>query len=55
MDSPEQTLVSIYIVFCSLNAEPQPGAYMVIPGVGYESSSGGPFFRDIDFQGGVYL
>ncbi|RPD69393.1 polysaccharide lyase family 4 protein [Lentinus tigrinus ALCF2SS1-7] len=28
------------------------GAYMIIPGVGYESSSGGPFFRDIDFQGG---
>ncbi|RDX44291.1 hypothetical protein OH76DRAFT_1359848 [Lentinus brumalis] len=27
------------------------GAYMIIPGVGYESSSGGPFFRDIDFQG----
>ena len=21
------------------------GAYMVIPGTGYESSSGGPFFR----------
>ncbi|KAB5588783.1 hypothetical protein CTheo_7770 [Ceratobasidium theobromae] len=28
------------------------GAYMVIPGTGYESSSGGPFFRDIDNQGG---
>ncbi|KAI0756084.1 polysaccharide lyase family 4 protein [Daedaleopsis nitida] len=27
------------------------GAYIVIPGVGYETSSGGPFFRDIDFQG----
>ncbi|KZV73568.1 polysaccharide lyase family 4 protein [Peniophora sp. CONT] len=27
------------------------GAYMVIPGTGYESSSGGPFFRDIDNQG----
>ncbi|KAI0801488.1 polysaccharide lyase family 4 protein [Fomes fomentarius] len=27
-------------------------AWMIIPGVGYESSSGGPFFRDIDFQGG---
>ncbi|KAK7451097.1 hypothetical protein VKT23_012773 [Stygiomarasmius scandens] len=23
------------------------GAYMIIPGTGYESSSGGPFFRDI--------
>ncbi|KZV67693.1 polysaccharide lyase family 4 protein [Peniophora sp. CONT] len=29
------------------------GAYMVIPGTGYESSSGGPFFRDIDNQGGT--
>ncbi|KAG8688067.1 hypothetical protein FRC11_006114 [Ceratobasidium sp. 423] len=28
------------------------GAYMVIPGTGYEASSGGPFFRDIDNQGG---
>ncbi|TFK27989.1 hypothetical protein FA15DRAFT_701371 [Coprinopsis marcescibilis] len=28
------------------------GAYIVIPGVGYESSSGGPFFRDINNQGG---
>ncbi|VDC03975.1 unnamed protein product [Peniophora sp. CBMAI 1063] len=27
------------------------GAYMVIPGTGYESSSGGPFFRDINNQG----
>lgn len=27
------------------------GAYMIIPGVGYETSSGGPFFRDIDNQG----
>jgi hypothetical protein len=27
------------------------GAYMIIPGTGYESSSGGPFFRDIDNQG----
>ncbi|KAI0730943.1 polysaccharide lyase family 4 protein [Earliella scabrosa] len=26
-------------------------AWMTIPRVGYESSSGGPFFRDIDFQG----
>lgn len=25
---------------------------MIIPGYGYESSSGGPFFRDIDNQGG---
>ncbi|CAE6424308.1 unnamed protein product [Rhizoctonia solani] len=29
------------------------GAYMVIPGTGYESSSGGPFFRDIDNQSGA--
>ncbi|PTY06930.1 hypothetical protein DB347_10035 [Opitutaceae bacterium EW11] len=29
------------------------GAYMVIPGNGYEASSGGPFFRDIDNQGGT--
>ncbi|KAF8750375.1 Polysaccharide lyase family 4 protein [Rhizoctonia solani] len=28
------------------------GAYMIIPGTGYESSSGGPFFRDINNQGG---
>ncbi|KAF9469286.1 polysaccharide lyase family 4 protein [Collybia nuda] len=28
------------------------GVYMVIPGTGYESSSGGPFMRDIDNQGG---
>ncbi|KAJ7599273.1 polysaccharide lyase family 4 protein [Mycena floridula] len=28
------------------------GAYMVIPDVGYEGSSGGPFFRDIDNQNG---
>jgi rhamnogalacturonan endolyase len=27
------------------------GAWMIIPGVGYETSSGGPFFRDIDMQG----
>ncbi|KAL0576044.1 hypothetical protein V5O48_005925 [Marasmius crinis-equi] len=27
------------------------GAYVIIPGVGYETSSGGPFFRDIDNQG----
>ncbi|GAA5867231.1 hypothetical protein JCM8547_003127 [Rhodosporidiobolus lusitaniae] len=27
------------------------GAWMVIPGTGYERSSGGPFFRDIDNQG----
>ncbi|CAA7261388.1 unnamed protein product [Cyclocybe aegerita] len=27
------------------------GVYMIIPGVGYETSSGGPFFRDIDNQG----
>ncbi|PBK70971.1 polysaccharide lyase family 4 protein [Armillaria solidipes] len=26
-------------------------AWMIIPGTGYESSSGGPFFRDIDNQG----
>ncbi|ELU39353.1 rhamnogalacturonase B [Rhizoctonia solani AG-1 IA] len=26
---------------------PGIGAYMIIPGTGYESSSGGPFFRDI--------
>ncbi|KAB5591548.1 Rhamnogalacturonate lyase [Ceratobasidium theobromae] len=26
------------------------GVYMVIPGNGYETSSGGPFFRDIDNQ-----
>ncbi|KAG8715200.1 hypothetical protein FRC08_010863 [Ceratobasidium sp. 394] len=29
------------------------GAYMVIPGTGYEGSSGGPFFRDIDNQNGA--
>lgn len=28
-------------------------AWMIIPGTGYESSSGGPFFRDIDNQGGA--
>ncbi|VDC05272.1 unnamed protein product [Peniophora sp. CBMAI 1063] len=28
------------------------GVYMVIPGTGYERSSGGPFFRDINNQGG---
>ncbi|EIM87220.1 polysaccharide lyase family 4 protein [Stereum hirsutum FP-91666 SS1] len=27
------------------------GAFMIIPGTGYEASSGGPFFRDIDNQG----
>ncbi|KAF8158297.1 polysaccharide lyase family 4 protein [Crassisporium funariophilum] len=27
------------------------GVYMIIPGVGYETSSGGPFFRDINNQG----
>ncbi len=26
-------------------------AWMIIPGTGYESSSGGPFFRDINNQG----
>ncbi|KAI0032789.1 Rhamnogalacturonase B, N-terminal-domain-containing protein [Vararia minispora EC-137] len=26
-------------------------AWMIIPGTGYETSSGGPFFRDIDNQG----
>ena len=26
------------------------GAYMVIPGVGYESSSGGPFFRCVVYS-----
>jgi rhamnogalacturonan endolyase len=29
------------------------GAYIVIPGVGYEGSSGGPFFRDINNQNGM--
>ncbi|TFK41661.1 rhamnogalacturonase B [Crucibulum laeve] len=28
------------------------GVYMIIPGIGYESSSGGPFMRDINNQGG---
>ncbi|KAL1706610.1 polysaccharide lyase family 4 protein [Schizophyllum commune] len=28
------------------------GAYMIVPGTGFEGSSGGPFFRDIDNQGG---
>lgn len=28
------------------------GVYMIVPGVGFEGSSGGPFFRDIDNQGG---
>lgn len=28
------------------------GVWMIIPGVGYEGSSGGPFFRDINNQGG---
>ncbi|KAK1236237.1 hypothetical protein PQX77_000525 [Marasmius sp. AFHP31] len=27
------------------------GAYVIIPGIGYETSSGGPFFRDINNQG----
>ncbi|KAJ8456997.1 hypothetical protein ONZ45_g18495 [Pleurotus djamor] len=27
-------------------------AWMIIPGTGYESASGGPFFRDINNQGG---
>ncbi|KAI0320147.1 Rhamnogalacturonase B, N-terminal-domain-containing protein [Amylostereum chailletii] len=27
------------------------GAFMIIPGTGYETSSGGPFFRDINNQG----
>ncbi|KAI0081584.1 hypothetical protein K474DRAFT_1587374 [Panus rudis PR-1116 ss-1] len=27
------------------------GAFIIIPGTGYETSSGGPFFRDIDNQG----
>ncbi|KAF9041301.1 rhamnogalacturonase B [Panaeolus papilionaceus] len=29
------------------------GAWMIIPGTGYESASGGPFFRDINNQGGM--
>lgn len=28
------------------------GAFMIVPGTGFEGSSGGPFFRDIDNQGG---
>ncbi|KAJ7150310.1 polysaccharide lyase family 4 protein [Mycena filopes] len=28
-------------------------AWMIVPGVGFESSSGGPFFRDIDNQHGA--
>ncbi|KAF6757528.1 Rhamnogalacturonase B, N-terminal-domain-containing protein [Ephemerocybe angulata] len=28
------------------------GAYIIVPGVSYETSSGGPFFRDINNQGG---
>ncbi|EJD41177.1 polysaccharide lyase family 4 protein [Auricularia subglabra TFB-10046 SS5] len=28
------------------------GVFMIIPGVGYEKSSGGPFFRDINNQNG---
>ncbi|KAF9457557.1 polysaccharide lyase family 4 protein [Collybia nuda] len=28
------------------------GVFMIIPGTGYESSSGGPFMRDINNQGG---
>jgi rhamnogalacturonan endolyase len=28
------------------------GVYMIIPDTGYESASGGPFFRDINNQGG---
>ncbi|KAJ7869982.1 polysaccharide lyase family 4 protein [Mycena leptocephala] len=35
-----------------LNVIGPPGAYMVIPGTGYESNSGGPFFKDINNQGG---
>ncbi|CAE6517017.1 unnamed protein product [Rhizoctonia solani] len=31
---------------------PGIGAYMIIPGTGYESASGGPFFRDINNQNG---
>ncbi|KXN88179.1 putative rhamnogalacturonate lyase A [Leucoagaricus sp. SymC.cos] len=31
------------------------GAFMIIPGVGYETSSGGPFFRDINNQGSAQL
>ncbi|KAJ7175720.1 polysaccharide lyase family 4 protein [Mycena filopes] len=27
------------------------GAFVIVPSVGYETSSGGPFFRDIDNQG----
>jgi rhamnogalacturonan endolyase len=30
------------------------GVFMVVPGTGYEGSSGGPFFRDIDNQGGEF-
>ena len=30
------------------------GVYMIIPGTGYESSSGGPFMRDINNQGGEW-
>jgi len=26
--------------------------FMIVPGTGFEGSSGGPFFRDIDNQGG---
>ncbi|KAF8645163.1 hypothetical protein AX16_007991 [Volvariella volvacea WC 439] len=29
------------------------GAYIIVPGVSYETSSGGPFFRDINNQGGA--
>jgi rhamnogalacturonan endolyase len=27
------------------------GAFMIIPGISYESSSGGPFFRGMRLQG----
>ncbi|KAF5393036.1 hypothetical protein D9757_001197 [Collybiopsis confluens] len=30
---------------------PNIGVFMIVPGTGFESSSGGPFFRDIDNQG----
>lgn len=30
------------------------GVWMIIPATGYESSSGGPFFRDINNQGSEY-
>ncbi|TEB39741.1 hypothetical protein FA13DRAFT_1703960 [Coprinellus micaceus] len=31
---------------------PGVGAFIIVPGVSYETSSGGPFFRDINNQGG---